>query len=160
MFGGPIIKHLDEVPEQEVSRFLYQDGRTASIWEKWIQMSPRYVAFWNRWDPGALSPPHGHRGDHSNFILKGEIRSKTHVCRAGTHIMLEFGDTFGPWVAGPEGAELYGFISGEGAAFMGDPALWEAWLAEHGAVSVPIPMPKHLPPWSRKSGGVVKWADE
>lgn len=62
MRGGPIIRHLDDVPAQEMSRFRYADGRTASIWEKWIEMSPRYLAFWNKWDPGALSLPHGHHG--------------------------------------------------------------------------------------------------
>jgi len=34
-----------------MARFEFADGRTASIWEKWIAMSPRYFAFWNRWDP-------------------------------------------------------------------------------------------------------------
>ena len=72
MRGGPIVKHLDDVPAEEMSRFRYADGRTASIWEKWIEMSPRYLAFWNKWDPGALSPPHGHHGDHPVFVVDGE----------------------------------------------------------------------------------------
>jgi hypothetical protein len=46
--GGPIIKHLDEFPAEELLRIRFANGRTASIWEKWIEMSPRYVAFWNR----------------------------------------------------------------------------------------------------------------
>ena len=45
MHGGPIVRHLDDVPAEEMSRFRYADGRTASIWEKWIEMSPRYLAF-------------------------------------------------------------------------------------------------------------------
>lgn len=41
MHGGPIARHLDDVPAEEMSRFRYADGRTASIWEKWIEMSPQ-----------------------------------------------------------------------------------------------------------------------
>ena len=119
MQGGPRITHLDDVPIEEMLRFEFSDGRTASIWEKWIEMSPRYFAFWNRWDPGAMSPLHGHTGDHINLILKGEIRCGEVVCREGTHIMLEWGDLFGPWEAGPEGCELYGFIAGDGHALLG-----------------------------------------
>ena len=102
MQGGPRITHLDDVPMEEMLRFVFSDGRTASIWERWIEMSPRYVAFWNRRDPGAMSPLHGHTGDHINLILKGEIRCGEVVCGEGTHIMLEWGDLFGPWEAGPE----------------------------------------------------------
>ena len=165
MYGGPIIKHLDDVPAEEMSRFRYADGRIASIWEKWIEMSPRYLAFWNRWDPGALSPQHGHHGDHPVFILEGELRSREHVCPAGTHIMLEYGDLFGPWVAGPEGCTLYGFVAAEGgsggSAYMGSIDVWNSFLEELGAESLPVPMPKRIPPWwAHKFGppvSVTKW---
>lgn len=163
MYGGPIIKHLDDVPTEEMLRFRLKDGRIASIWEKWIELSPRYVAFWNKWDPGAMSPQHGHHGDHINLILKGEIRSKTHVCRAGSHIMLEYGDLFGPWEAGPEGCELYGFIAGEGAPFSGDAEVWEAFLKERGAEQLPVPLPKRLPPWSKDKllhSRTVNWVED
>jgi hypothetical protein len=49
MRGGPSIKHLDDVPAEEMLRLEFSDGRTASIWEKWIELSPRYFAFWNKW---------------------------------------------------------------------------------------------------------------
>ncbi|MFZ1161005.1 hypothetical protein [Mycobacterium sp.] len=163
MRGGPSIKHLDDVPAEEMLRYEFADGRTASIWEKWIELSPRYVAFWNKWDPGAISPRHGHVGDHSNFILAGEIRCGDVVARTGTHIMLEWGDVFGPWEAGPDGCELYGFIAGEGQLFSGDTAAYEELLKARGAQSVPLPMPKRLPPWMlAKLGGdftssVTQW---
>jgi hypothetical protein len=162
MRGGPTIRHLDDVPSEEMLRFRFSDGRTASIWEKWIEMSPRYVAFWNAWDPGAMTPQHGHTGDHINYILRGEIRCGDVVCRAGTHIMLEWGDLFGPWVAGPEGCELYGFIAGDGAPFPGDPAVFEALLQEQGAVMEPVPMPTRLPPWAptKYAQGVTNWTAE
>jgi hypothetical protein len=162
MRGGPSIQHLDDVPEEEVLRFEFADGRTASIWERWIELSPRYVAFWNSWDPGAMSALHGHTGDHSNLILKGEIRCGDVVCCAGTHIMLEWGDLFGPWEAGPEGCELYGFIAGEGSPFSGDPATFEALLAARGARMVALPMPQRLPPWAvtiYAQGSVTAWTE-
>lgn len=67
--------------------------------------------------------------------------------------MLEWGDVFGPWEAGPQGCELYGFIAGEGQPFGGDTAAYEALLEARGARSVPLPMPKNLPPWIRAKLG-------
>lgn len=163
MQGGPRIKHLDDVPYEEMLRFRFRDGRTASIWEKWIELSPRYVAYYNKWDPGAMTPSHGHHGDHVNLILQGEIRCGEIVCGVGSHITLEYGDIFGPWVAGPEGCTLYGFTGGEGSAFQGDPELWQRTLAEHGAEMVPVPMPKRMPPWWKdklRKGGVTVWIEE
>lgn len=158
MRGGPTITHLDDVPAEEMLRFRFRDGSTASVWEKWIELSPNYVAFWNRWEPGAMTAPHGHTGDHINFILSGEIRSKHGVARAGSHIMLEHGDIFGPWVAGPDGCELYGFIAGEGSPFAGDADEWAAFLDEHGAELVALPPPTRLPPWSKaKFAQVTNW---
>lgn len=163
MRGGPSIQHIDDVPEEEMLRFEFADGRTASIWERWIEMSPRYFAFWNRWDPGAMTAMHGHTGDHSNFILRGEIRCGDVVCRAGTHIMLEWGDMFGPWEAGPDGCELYGFIAGEGSPFSGDPQAFQSLLEARGARMVPLPMPKRLPPWASTryaQGSVTDWTSD
>ena len=77
--------------------------------------------------------------------------------------MLEYGDLFGPWVAGPEGCELYGFVAGEGSAYVGDTKIWDAFLAEHGAKSVPLPMPKRIPPWwmeKIRNNPVVNWVDD
>jgi hypothetical protein len=77
--------------------------------------------------------------------------------------MLEWGDLFGPWVAGDEGCELYGFIAGEGAPFAGDESLFEALLKEQGAERVGLPMPKRLPPWSQTKfaqSSVVDWTED
>lgn len=164
MRGQATLKHLDEVPAEEMTRYRLPDGRISSIWEKWIEMSPRYIAFWNKWEPGAWSPSHGHHGDHVNLILRGELRCGSIVAKAGTHIMLEYGDIFGPWEAGPEGCELYGFVAGEGSAYQGDTELWRRTLAERGVEVLPSPMPKRLPWWWRHKiatgGTVTKWTDE
>lgn len=164
MRGGPSIKNIEDVPQEEMVRFRFKDGRTASIWERWIELNPRYLAFQNVWDPGALSAQHGHHGDHINYILKGEIRSaQGDVCGPGTHIMLEYGDVFGPWVAGPEGCTLYGYVGGgDASSFAGDLDLWQRWLDQHEAEQVPVPMPKRLPPWWRDKllrKRIVNWIE-
>jgi hypothetical protein len=164
MRGQATLKHLDEVPAEEMTRYRLADGTVTSIWEKWIEISPRYVAFWNKWEPGAWSPSHGHHGDHINLILRGELRCGSTVARAGTHIMLEYGDIFGPWEAGPEGCELYGFVAGEGSAYPGDTELWRRTLEERGVQVLPSPMPKRLPWWWRHKiatgGTVTMWTDD
>jgi hypothetical protein len=52
MQGGPRIVDIEDVPWMEVSRIRLSDGRTASIHQRWIDLSPRFVCFYNRWDPG------------------------------------------------------------------------------------------------------------
>jgi hypothetical protein len=163
MRGGPSILHIDDIPSEEVARYRLADGRIASVREKWIELSPRYVAFYNEWDPGALSPLHGHHGDHSNFILRGSIRCGSRECGAGTHIMLEYGDLFGPWEAGPDGSALYGFVAGEGSAYGCDPDQWQSFLAQRGVESLAVPRPRRIPPWwleKMQGNPVVNWLDE
>src|SRR5438477_3005057 len=58
--GGPSIVDLEDVPWMDVSKIRLSDGRVVGIREKWIELSPRYVVFFNVWDPGAITPPHGH----------------------------------------------------------------------------------------------------
>src|ERR1700760_4260882 len=108
MLGGPIVKQVSEQPESEVVRIEYSDGRSASIWERFLVVSPNFVSFYNRWDPGMISLKHGHRGDHVVFVLEGEVTVGERSCPKGAHIFLMHGDAFGPWIAGEEGCELLG----------------------------------------------------
>lgn len=153
MQGGPRIRQLDDLSWMEVAKFRLADGRIAAIREKWIELSPRFVCFYNQWDPGALTPPHGHTGDHAVFVVKGEITCGDITCGPGSHIMLEWGDTLGPWRAGPQGCELYGFIAGDGRPFF-DHARWQAFLAQEGAEELPVPMPP-LPLWQASAGAGI-----
>ena len=146
MQGGPRIKQIGEVEEFIVSSIQYENGTVSNIVEKWIERSPRYWVFWNKWDPGAMTPSHGHHGDHTVYVLSGEIThlrdGKTYG--ADTHIMLEYGDTFGPWLAGPNGATLLGMMAGgvgpggTGHSFRDDPDGWQRLLAERKAKVLPI----------------------
>jgi hypothetical protein len=140
-----------------VSKIRLKDGRIVKIKEKWIEMSPRYVCFFNVWDPGAMTPPHGHTGDHGIYIIEGSISSPDGEARAGSHIMLEWGDVFGPWTAGPDGCTLYGFMAGNGAPYF-DLERWKAHLAGIGAEELGVPMPT-MPIWAG-AGQVLPKVDQ
>jgi hypothetical protein len=152
MLGGPIIRHLDEVHEQEVVRIEYEDGRSASIRERFLTMLPNFVSFYNKWDPGMMSLKHGHKGDHVVFVLDGEVTIGDQLCKKGSHIFLMYGDRFGPWIAGPQGCELLGIIAGEGAAFWSDQDMedYRALLAKHGAKEGAVPRLQNVAPWKIK----------
>ncbi len=149
MLGGPRIVDVADVPEQEVVRIEFADGRVASIFERFLETSPRMFSFFNRWDPGMISLRHGHQGDHVVYVLAGEVRVGERLCRAGTHIFLMHGDRFGPWIAGTDGCELLGIIAGNPAPFWTaeDMAEYHALLERHGAKSGAVPPLKLLPAW-------------
>jgi AcrR family transcriptional regulator len=153
--GGPRITHLDDLPWMVVSKLEFADGRTAAISEKWIEQTPRYVTYYNKWEPGAMVPNHGHHGDHIVFVLEGEMTCGDVVCGPGTHVTLDYGDTFGPWIAGPDGLVVFGAMfnfgaGGFGSPFAGDPEGWKALLAEKGATEVPVP-PTPRTPWGTQA---------
>ena len=150
MIGGPKITHAHDKPEHEVVRINYRDGRVASVRERFLEMTPRYFSFHNTWEPGALAPRHGHHGDHVVYVLDGEITVGDEVCTKGSHIFLQYGDTFGPWVAGPNGAELLGIIfNGDGRAFFEDADMvhFQQILDERGAEMGTVPALTCLPAW-------------
>jgi hypothetical protein len=149
MMGGPRIKHVDDVDVHEVVRIEFEDGRSASINERFMEWLPNFLSFYNRWDPGMMQRKHGHHGHHVVFILSGEMWVGDRHCPAGTHIFLMHGDTFGPWVAGPEGCETLGIVAGEGSSFAAaeDDAAYLAMLRERGAHRAAVPALTDLPPF-------------
>lgn len=152
MLGGPKIVHLDEVKEQEVVRVDYEDGRSTSIYERFLLQTPRMFSFYNKWDPGMFSLKHGHHGDHIVFVLDGEVMVGDVLCKKGAHIFLMHGDTFGPWTAGPEGCELLGIIAGNSAAFWSDEDMqdYQDQLAKDGGKMAAVPALTKRPPWMPK----------
>jgi hypothetical protein len=162
MMGGPRIKHVDEVEAHEVVRIEYEDGRSASIYERFMERLPTFFSFYNRWDPGMMQRKHGHQGHHVVFILSGEMWVGDRHCPKGTHIFLMHGDTFGPWVAGPEGCETLGIIAGIGSSFAApeDDAAYLEMLKEHGAKRAAVPAltdrPPYLPPGNPLPGPVYE----
>jgi hypothetical protein len=90
--------------------------------------------------------PHGHTSDHVVFVLEGEMTCGDVVCPKGAHIALDQGDTFGPFVAGPHGVELFEVMMGDPRSFQADPEGHEQFLAERAAEQMPNP-PIDMPAW-------------
>lgn len=145
MAGGPRFRHVDDVSEEEVRRQRHGD-REASVRERWLEFSPRYLSLHARWDPGMMVHAHGHRSDHVIFVLEGEMTCGDVHCPAGTHIALDHGDTFGPFIAGPDGVVLFEVMMGDPRSYPADPEGYTALLAARGVEQLPNP-PVHMPPW-------------
>lgn len=145
MTGGPRFSHVDDTPWQEVRRQEHGD-RTVSVRERWLDFSPRFLSLYARWDPGMIVHAHGHRSDHVVFVLEGEMTCGDVRCTPGTHIALDEGDTFGPFVAGREGVVLFEVMMGDPRSFPADPEGYERLLAARGVRQLPNP-PIDLPDW-------------
>ena len=120
MAGGPRFTHLDDGPWQEVRRQQHGDHQ-ASVRERWLEFSPRYLSLYARWDPGMIVHAHGHHSDHVVFVVEGDMTCGDVHCPAGTHLALDRGDTFGPFVAGPHGVDAVRGDDGRPAVVPGRP---------------------------------------
>jgi hypothetical protein len=90
--------------------------------------------------------PHGHNSNHVVFVLEGEMTCGDVRCTKGTHIALDQGDTFGPFVAGPDGVELFEVMMGDPRSFPADLDGYERFLADRGVEQLPNP-PIDMPAW-------------
>jgi hypothetical protein len=143
--ASPRFTHLETVPWQEVRRQRHGD-REVSVREKWLDFSPNFLALYARWDPGMIVQAHGHNSHHVVFVLAGEMTCGDVRCTTGTHIALDQGDTFGPFVAGPEGVELFEVMMGDPRSFPADLDGYDRFLAERGVEQLPNPR-IDLPDW-------------
>ncbi|MBM3671052.1 MAG: hypothetical protein FJW86_02520 [Actinobacteria bacterium] len=145
MAGGPRFRHLDDLKWQEVRRQQHGD-KTVSVFEKWPEFSERYLTVYAKYEPGMMVHKHGHNSDHVVFVIEGDLMCGDVHCPAGTHIALDQGDSFGPFIAGPEGAVLFEIMMGDPRSFAADPEGWERLLAEKGVEQLPNP-PIDMPDW-------------
>jgi hypothetical protein len=145
MSGGARFSHLDDTPWQEVRRMRVGD-REVSVREKWLDFSPLFLSLYAKWDAGMIVQPHGHNSNHVVFVLDGDMTCGDVVCRKGTHIALDQGDTFGPFVAGPNGVELFEVMMGDPRSFAADPEGFERFLEARDAHPLPNP-PIDMPDW-------------
>ena len=136
----------DEVPWIAVRSQRNADGTESSVWERWVAFStdPLYLALFARWDPGMIVRQHGHYSPHVLTVLSGEFTCGDVVCGPGSHIELPFGADFGPFVAGPEGVELYEVMMGDPRSWSDTPEAMARVLAERGVEQLPDP-PIELP---------------
>jgi hypothetical protein len=144
---GARFAHLDDGPWQQVRALAFDDdGRTVSVRERWLDFSPKFLALYAEWDPGMMIHAHGHNSDHVIYVIDGDMTCGEVHCPTGTHIALDQGDTFGPFVAGPQGVVLFEVMMGDPRSFPADPDGWKRLLDQHGARQLPNP-PVDLPAW-------------
>ena len=142
---GPEFRHVDDEKWQEVRALKLPTGK-ASVWEKWLAFTPSFLSLYARWDPGAMVHKHGHNSDHVVFVLEGSMTCGDVECTPGMHITLEQGNSFGPFVAGPEGVVLFEVMMGDPRSWPADTEGFERLLKEKGAKRLPNP-PIELPDW-------------
>ena len=82
---------------------------------------------------------HGHNSDHILYVLAGEMTCGDVRCTPGMHITLEQGAAFGPFVAGPEGVELFEVMMGDPRSFPARQDEWQALLTERDVRLLPNP---------------------
>ena len=138
-------RHADDETWQEVRAQQHGDRRVA-IREKWLEFTEDLLCLYAKWDPGMMVHKHGHNSDHILFVLEGEMMCGDVRCTKGMHITLEHGASFGPFLAGPEGVELFEIMMGDPRSWAADPEAFKTLLEERGAVHLPNP-PIELPDW-------------
>ena len=141
----PRFRHADDEEWHEV-RAVEVEGRRACVREKWLEFTPNVLSLWAKWDPGMMIHKHGHESDHILFVMEGEMMCGDVRCTKGMHVTLEKGASFGPFVAGPEGVELFEVMMGDPRSWPADPEGFEQLLAEKNAKKLPNP-PITLPDW-------------
>jgi hypothetical protein len=143
--NSPRFTHLDDLNWQEVRRVRRGD-REVSVREKWLDFSPAFLSLYAKWDPGMIVQAHGHNSNHVVFVLEGDMTCGEVVCTKGMHISLDQGDTFGPFVAGTNGVELFEVMMGDPRSFPADLDAYAKFLAAHDAEQLPNP-PIDMPEW-------------
>lgn len=136
----------NDVPWIPVRSQRNADGSESHVRERWVAFSvePLYLALFARWDPGMIVRRHGHHSPHTLTVLAGEFHCGDELCGVGTHIELPFGAAFGPFVAGPEGVDLYEVMMGDPRSWSDEPEVMAQLLAARGVEQLPDP-PIELP---------------
>jgi len=140
--------HVDDLAPQRVRTQRHADGSERSVWDRWfvINQEPPVVALHTMWDPDVIVHRHGHLGHHGVYVLRGSMVAGEHHCGVGTYIDLPLGAAAGPYVAGPEGVELFEFTVGDGRSWDADMSGFSQLLADRGVTPLPNP-PIELPAW-------------
>src|SRR4051812_48751981 len=114
--------HFDDVKPQRVRAQLHPDGSERSVWDRWfvISQDPPFVSLHTTWDPDVIVHRHGHLGHHLMYVLRGGMWCGDRWCDVGTYIDLPEGAVAGPYVAGPDGADLFEVTMGDGRSWAND----------------------------------------
>lgn len=138
MTESPYICHVDDLEWQEV-RVQQQDGRRASVWNRFIDVRPERTVVHTRYDPGMVLARHSHQADEVVYVLEGEVLVGDVPCRAGSVIVLEAGVSFGPLVAGDEGTVIFEVFTGAAQRASQDLTGFDELLRERRIVQLDDP---------------------
>ena len=147
---GPVFTTMvdddPDCPYIKVRSQLNADGSESHVWEKWVAFSvePLYLALFARYDAGMIVRHHGHYSPHTVVVLTGALVVGDAELEPGGHVELPLGASFGPLVAGPDGAELYEVMMGDPRSWSDDEDSMQQLLAARGVTQLPDP-PIDLP---------------
>jgi hypothetical protein len=130
--------HIDEVPWKEVIAQMH-GARRVSVHEKFLEWTPQQMVVLGRYDPHVVIERHGHQSNHLVYVLEGDLTVGERRCGAGTLIVLERGATFGPLIAGGQGALLFEVWMGDPAPVPADKQGYHALLRQRGIEPLPPP---------------------
>jgi hypothetical protein len=130
--------HVDDVPWTEVIAQLHGERRV-SVHEKFLEWNAARMVVLGRYDPRVVIERHGHASDHLVYVLEGELRVGERRCAPGTLVVLELGASFGPLVAGEQGALLLEVWMGDPRPVPGNKEEYHALLRAKGIVRLPNP---------------------
>ena len=128
----------DEVPWTEVIAQLHGERRV-SVHEKFLEWTAQRMVVLGRYDPHVVIERHGHASDHLVYVLEGDLMVGDRHCPAGTLIVLEVGASFGPLVAGDNGALLFEVWMGDPRPVPADKEAYYALLKQKGITRLPNP---------------------
>jgi hypothetical protein len=130
--------HADDVPWTEVIAQQHGDRRV-SVHEKFLEWNAKRMVVLGRYDAHVVIERHGHASDHLVYVLEGELLVGERLCPPGTLIVLELGASFGPLIAGAQGALLFETWAGDPRPVPADKEEYYALLESKGIVRLPNP---------------------
>lgn len=138
--AAPRLAFVDgnDVPWTEVIAQMH-GTRRVSVHEKFLEWNAKRMVVLGRYDPDVVIERHGHASDHLVYVLEGELLVGDRRCLPGTLIVLEVGASFGPLIAGPQGALLFETWAGDPRPVPADKEEYYALLKQKGIVRLPNP---------------------
>jgi hypothetical protein len=133
-----VFRHVDDVPSQEVKAQRHGERRVG-VHCKIVEWGEGCVFISTHYDPGVTLEEHGHNSNHVVYILQGSVTISGVECTPGTMVLLEYGATFGPIIAGPEGTDLLEFYTGDPRPWAADPEGYARLLAARDIELLPDP---------------------
>lgn len=137
---------MDDIAWTPVQRQRNADGSESVVRERWPIIRPGFLSAYVHYEPGMVVRRHGHRSNHVVVVLDGDGWLGGVPVRAGSHMHVPLGASFGPIVAGTEGLTCWETSFGEFGGWGDQPELYEREIAARGVSPLPDP-PLHIGDW-------------